>query len=126
MKTLIKFLFSICIFISVAHADTSDVKLQSIRASASAATITAGAGGYVLLYNNSTALRLRLCRFNNRTDQPITISFNGTDDDSPFVGSNTAEFEDWASNNILHTGSVYIKYSSSAPATGSFYMNCRY
>lgn len=66
------------------------------------------------------------CRFRNRTDKTVTVSYNGTDDDVPEIAPGATEYDDIAANNVLQAGSIYIKYGTDGlPTTGSFYINCK-
>ncbi len=67
---------------------------------------------------------LRFCRFRNATNQPVSVSTDGTNDNLPAVALSSSEWIDLASDGRDVRTSIVIKYSGSAPTSGSFYINC--
>lgn len=74
----------------------------------------------------TNANRLRFCRFRNGTNQPVSVSSDGTNDNLPAVSLASTEWVDFAADGRDVRTSLVIKYTSAAPTTGSFYINCFY
>lgn len=74
----------------------------------------------------TNANRLRFCRFRNGTNQPVSVSSDGINDNLPAISLASTEWVDFAADGRDVRTSLVIKYTSAAPTTGSFYINCFY
>ena len=103
---------------------------QWARVAVPAATVpsayTPNAVGTTSVTALTNANRLRFCRFRNATNQPVSVSTDGTNDDVPEISLASTEWIDFASDGRDVRTSLVIKYTTAAPTTGTFRINCFY
>lgn len=85
-----------------------------------AGTSLPASGGAFLDVMGSTVTRARLIVINNATDRDVTYSLDGTNSHG-FVKQGTELKLELSANGVFHTGRVYVKSTSTAGTTGTFY-----
>ncbi len=70
--------------------------------------------------------QVRFLRVRNTTDQPIDIAFNGTTVNIDSIPAGASEFYDFGADGRDIRTDVYLKYTNSAPSSGTVYINAFY
>lgn len=104
------------------HTYTEPGNQVAVHASASVAfgSIT---NAFVALLTNTN--KLKWCLFNNATNQPVSWD-DGTNEVLSGQPASTLLVLDWGANGRWMATNIRIKYTGSAPASGTAYVNCGY
>lgn len=127
-----RFLFaSVLLVSSLAFADAAPVtdpatwtRLAIPAATVPAAYATPLPAGTPSPASLRNATPLKFCRVRNDTNQSVSVSTDCANDDIPGVATVTSEQFNFAGNGRDVSTSLCVKYTGSAPASGTLYLNC--
>ena len=122
MKKLFLILILLAGLVSTGEAQTTNQRRNVPMVTKAFGAIT---NGFTAFLTNSSGVSYTDIDLINLTDATITCTYDTATDHFPMPAYSTYEIP-LAKINAHHAGTIYCKYTSAAPTTGSFYISAGY